>query len=392
MNRRLTAAAWGAGVVFLIAYVITSSVGRLTNGFISYYGAARLLVEGRLGAWVYDDARFMTYIKALTHTNVLEIYGPNSPAMALLALPVAAFGPDGARTAWLVVSILAIVGAASLVIAETWRREGELPAAVVPFVLLTPSVFANLHNAQAYLFVTAAYAVAAVALLRGRDLIAGVSLGLAFALKSAGLPFLLLAATHRRFRAVASALGVIIVCFGAIAWRSGLAIWGSYVTYVWQWIQRPSISVTASQTTYSLFRRLCVEDPQWNPFSAASCPGTAWFAPPALFVLALGVTIWKSRRTGADSWIAAALCMCALDVPTAEDSHFATLGVPLVLLFGRWRGREAVRWWPWAIYAALMFVPGAYTMRRFNDGWSALLAYPRLYAAWLLWSLAIREL
>jgi hypothetical protein len=32
------------------------------------------------------------------------------------------------------------------------------------------------------------------------------------------------------------------------------------------------------------------------------------------------------------------------------------------------------------------------TAERFTGGWWSLLAYPRLYAAWLLWAAAVREL
>jgi hypothetical protein len=392
MNRRLTAAAWGAAVVFLIFYAAMRSVGRTTNGFVAYYGAARLLIEGRLGAWVYDDARFMAFIKDLTHTGVLEIYGPNSPAMSLLALPVAALAPQGARTAWLALSILAFVASAALIMADAWRHEGELPAAVVPLVLATPSVVANLHNAQAYLFVAALYGAAAVALLDGRDRLAGAALGAGFLLKSAGLPIILLAAFHKRTRAVAAAGVVVGAGALAVSLRTGWAMWPSYVSYVIGWVQRPSASVTASQTTYSLFRHLCVQDPQWNPYPAAACGTVAAFAPPLLVGGAFAVTAWLSRRAAAPAWIAAGLCLCALDVPTAEDPHFATLGIPLVLLIARWRGQGAIRWWPWVVYAALVFVPLAYTARRYVDGWSAVLAYPRLYAAWILWAIAIADM
>ena len=44
------------------------------------------------------------------------------------------------------------------------------------------------------------------------------------------------------------------------------------------------------------------------------------------------------------------------------------------------------------LIGALLIVPLEYTAERFTTGWWALLAYPRLYAAWLLWAASIREL
>jgi hypothetical protein len=41
---------------------------------------------------------------------------------------------------------------------------------------------------------------------------------------------------------------------------------------------------------------------------------------------------------------------------------------------------------------ALLIVPLEWTAERFVAGWWSLLAYPRLYAAWLLWFFSTREL
>ena len=45
-----------------------------------------------------------------------------------------------------------------------------------------------------------------------------------------------------------------------------------------------------------------------------------------------------------------------------------------------------------AVIAALLIVPLEWTAERFTSGWWVVLAYPRLYAAWLLWAASIREL
>ena len=44
------------------------------------------------------------------------------------------------------------------------------------------------------------------------------------------------------------------------------------------------------------------------------------------------------------------------------------------------------------LIAALLIVPLEITAERFTAGWWALLAYPRLYAAWMLWAASLREL
>ena len=45
-----------------------------------------------------------------------------------------------------------------------------------------------------------------------------------------------------------------------------------------------------------------------------------------------------------------------------------------------------------AVIGGLLIVPLEFTAERFTSGWWVLLAYPRLYAAWILWAAAVREL
>ena len=69
----------------------------------------------------------------------------------------------------------------------------------------------------------------------------------------------------------------------------------------------------------------------------------------------------------------------------AEDYHFAVLAVPIVLLLS-----TSARVWPWiGLVAMLLLLPLRLTAFRFQDGWLSLLAYPRLYAAWLLWAVHV---
>ena len=48
--------------------------------------------------------------------------------------------------------------------------------------------------------------------------------------------------------------------------------------------------------------------------------------------------------------------------------------------------------WSGLLIGALLIVPLEWTAERFTTGWSSLLAYPRLYAAWGLWALSLKEL
>jgi hypothetical protein len=143
--------------------------------------------------------------------------------------------------------------------------------------------------------------------------------------------------------------------------------------------------VTAYQTTLSLFRRLCVADPVWNPSPAASCEAIAFAIPYALVGVALLITAmfaYRSRDTRAS--LAAGVLLTVLAQPAAAEVHFILLGIPLLIV--------TLRPIELAVIAGLLIVPLELTAERFTTGWFVVFAYPRLYAAWLLWAACLRQL
>jgi hypothetical protein len=374
--------AWASALSILVAYTAAASIGRTTHGFIAYYGAARLFLAGELSADAYDDRWFNQYVQRLTSTGVREIFTPNPPTMALMAVPVAGLPPQGARTVWLFASMLVYAGAIWLLLRQAPPRRADLLPLVVFLLLVNPPVLANLRLGQAYLFVAAGYALFAVALLHDRQALAGATLGALLAMKATGAPLFLLLAATRRWRALAAGIAAVGAVAALTAPRVDRAMWTEYPGAVAGMIGRPTIGVTASQSTLSLARRLCAPDPDWNPRAPADCPGVAAILPGALIVLAVGSTALIARVPPTPEWLAAAIVLAVLAGPMAEDYHFAVLAVPIVLLLS-----TGAHVWPWiGLVALLLLTPLRLTAFRFQDGWSALVAYPRLYAAWLLWA------
>jgi hypothetical protein len=375
-----------AALAILVAYVAFSA-GRVTHGFVAYYAASRLRTSGQLGPAIYDDDWFRRFVQELTGTGVLEIFGPNPPTMSLMALPVAWLDHGAARTVWLVASLVAFVVALAR-LRRTAEPRKAVPRLVLAMLLLNPAVFANLRTGQAYLFVCALLAATCVSIIRGRGSLAGLCLGLALALKSSGVALAVMLVAQRRWRTLGVALSVVCGAAALLLLVADARTWLAYAAYVQAFVARPSSSVTAYQTTLGLVRHLCVADPMWNPSPAASCAPLAMILPPLVLGLALAVTLWLSRRASARLWLAGAVCLSELTLPVAAEPHFVSLVIPVVLLWpfehlGRWRFVFL------GVVAALLFVPLDFTTHQFTHGWYALVSYPRLYAAWLLWAAAI---
>jgi Glycosyltransferase family 87 len=369
----------------VLAVFTVFSAGSMTHGFVAYYTAARLLADGELGPIAYDDRWFGEKVQQITRSSVREIFTPNPPTMALMALPVAGLEPQPARAAWLLVSLLLFIGGVAALVNYQALRNRDVSIPVILLMLLAPAVFTNLRIGQGYLIVFALFAAAAVLLLRGRDRAAGVCLGGLLALKLSGLAIVWLLIAKKRWIALGAAAitGAIVVI--AITPFIDPRMWIVFPSEVRAFVARPSGSVTAYQTTLSLARHMCIADPRWNPTPAASCAALAFAVPAIVIGLATLITIvLAARSTRVEPWIAAGVTLTVLSQPAAAEPHFVLLAIPLALL--------PLTPLELAVVAFLLIVPLEFTAERFTAGWWSLLAYPRLYAAWLLWAACIRDL
>ncbi len=376
--------AWAFAALVLAAFTIYSSRS-MTHGFVSYYAASRLLVAGELGPQAYDDRWFGAYVQDVTQSSVREIFIPNPPTMSLMAIPLAWLDARTARMAWLASSLVAFVSAVWALLQWSARNRHHVSPPSILLVLLAPAVFTNLRIGQGYLLVFAMFGAAVILIGRGRDRAGGAMLGALLALKTSGVALAVLLAARRRWQVLAMAAIVAILLALAITPFIDPSMWMVYPNHVRAYVNRPASSVTAYQTTLSLFRRLCVADPVWNPSPAASCSSIA-FVIPALVTggatLLTARVAMRSRRP--EPWLAATAALSVLTLPAVAEPHFVLLGIPLLLI--KLRPLEL------ALVATLLIIPLEITAERFTAGWAVLLAYPRLYAAWLLWAASAREL
>jgi hypothetical protein len=369
----------------VLAAFTVFSAGSMTHGFVAYYSAARLLVSGELGPAAYDDRWFGEKVQQITGSNVREIFTPNPPTMALMALPVAGLDAQRARAAWLVVSLVAFIASVAGLVKQQSLKNRDVSIPVLLVMLLSPAVFTNLRIGQGYLIVFTLSAATALLLIKGRDRAAGVCLGCLLALKMSGLSIAWLLIAKKRWVALGAAALTGAIVVSAITPFIDPRMWIVFPSEVRAFVARPSGSVTAYQTTLSLARHLCIADPRWNPEPAASCEALAFAVPAIVIGLATLVTIVLAvRSTRVEPWIAAGVTLTVLSQPAAAESHFVLLAIPLALL--------PLTPLQLAAVAFLLIVPLELTAERFTAGWTALVAYPRLYGAWALWGFSIRAL
>jgi hypothetical protein len=137
---------------------------------------------------------------------------------------------------------------------------------------------------------------------------------------------------------------------------------------------------------------LFVYDRQWNASPAIDLPALA----SALNLLVLLVSLVLSLRWGTLTsagqeeqalTLALFLSLVATSAPVAEGYHYVMV-LPALLVALWWAWLSACDWPAWAalgLAVLLLAAPLPYRSPGLQDRWLALLAYPRVYGAFILW-------
>jgi hypothetical protein len=368
----------------------------MTHGFPVYYTPARLLVEGRWSTQVYDLEWFSQQTRAFTNGLIVEKYAPHPPSMTLLALPLAWLDLTTARTLWFLINAALLVGGILLLNSGFKILPGiSFGLEITALALLLSPVAENFRLGQAYVLLFFLFALAYRGLVLNQSATVGIALGTAAAFKLSGAPLWLVLAARGRWRDLASSLAVVVLIFIITGFVLGWHTWLYFISIVPAYFgAHPDVSHLAFQTTPSFFQHMFSGDPQWNPVPLFQLP---WLATLLTALVTLGVlvfTIFKSRTAPLDLAFSSGLILSVILFPIAEEYHYSLVLFPLAvmaarLVLGPFTWTSLILF---AISLILIAAPLPYTSPSLNEGWLALLGYPRLYGGWLLWFLLIRQM
>ncbi len=366
------------------------SLRSVTHGFPVYYVSARLIVEGRWGPNVYDDAWFNAEVMALTDDRVGEVYGANPPIASLLLLPLAGLDMADARAAWLVLNLILLLLALIAILSTTDRvRSPDFVAGLLGFALIYPPLRENFRLAQAYVFLLFLYALAYWGFSRRRSATTGLALGTAAATKVSGGPLWLLPAARGRWRDVlASGLFAALFVIASLL-LTGVEGWTGYFSVLPDHLLGKVLPpALAFQTTSSFFQHLFAADARWSLQPIWHQPWLAVVLTIGVSVAALGLTLWRSRRSDFDLAFAAAATLSVVLQPLAEEYHYTLLLLPLAVMASRVFREPIVRidvaWL--LLVVSLLAIAWPYKLDGLTGSWAVLMGYPRLYGGWLLWA------
>lgn len=370
-----------------------------THGFASYYTAAYLLLyEPQQMGRLYDNAWFSSRIVDLGFVNVRDIFNVQMPTMSLLMVPLAWLHPDTARLLWTLLGLVWLVTGLALLMSalglSPWRGLW-----VLPLCLAYAPITQNIRYGQAYLMLLFLTCALFWLMLRGTensgprsDRWAGLILALLLILKSAVMwlwPLLLLTGRRRVvFWGLLSATGIVLVSLPRIS----LVAWQTYLREIPAFLEAPSRYVTGYQTVTSLIGHLTVYDETFNPHPVVNWPFLARLLPPLLLLVVLACSVYLSQLTKAGFearalTLALFLAPAVANAPVGEGYHY-TLILPAIIIACWWAWQAHIGWLAWGVLAIAVFLLGAplpYQVEPLKVSWMALLAYPRVYGAYLLW-------
>jgi hypothetical protein len=436
-----------AAFIYQVAKIIMLAQVEQTRSFIGYYTASLLLAQGRLGPQIYDNNWFIQQVQAVSQQPVSEIFAPSLPTVSLLAIPFTLLPLQTAHTAWLWLNLLALLLGVGLLI-WTCRRVWPTPPqpiwwwlALAIFALSFRPAQANFEVSQAIILFFCLFTLTWLGLVTERDWLTGGTLALAFILKTTGLSLWFLLLVQQRWRALGWGMGAIgLIAAASLPWI-GLATWAAYLRAVLTMTGGPARAVTAYQTTAGLLAHLFQFDPVWNPYPLYHWPLLAQFLSLVITLASLALTLWLGRNRAVTPLLFAALLpLSVVLLPVAEEHHLVIVLISIFILlnditFNQLRfapagfvnpaeGSGLANPPPAGLAAGkspaaaktdllklstlrtffstellllglallLLMAPIPYEQPRWSAGWLALLAYPRLYGAWLLWAVAVRRL
>ena len=363
---------------------------RESRGFWAYYTAAYVLIYRPDDAYrMYERLEFNELMAETGFPGISDTFAPNLPTTALMLLPLLPLPLEVATALYFLLMMVAwVVGLVILASALhlPWQWGVWFAAAGWFYAPL----HANLYRGQVYIYLFVGVCALFWFYSRQKESWAGLVAGLLFTIKSAGVWLLLLWGLTGRWRAVGVA-GLTFMALVVLTWPlTGLAMWQTYGQKLPQYLGIYYPPVTAIQSLTGLFQQWFTYDAVWNPTPITNWPSVVLPLRLLVFGLSLAVTVyvaWPRTHTQPLLWLAFLNALVVTNAPAAEDYHYLLI-LPSFVVAGWWAWQQRLPWrlsWPLWLAWGLVGLPLPFTTPMLSQGWWAVLAFPRIYGAFLLW-------
>ena len=383
-----------AAIAVFAGVVLPRCWQSVNTDFPNYYVAARLVREGYPTDRLYEWDWFARQKDRMQVDQPLAGFIPHTPFCALVLLPIANLQPLTAKRVWIATNLamlLALAGLFAQISRISWRWW------TIGSLFYVPTI-RNLEYGQLYILILLLLTGALCLYLHRWNAWSGFLVGVAAALKIFPAVFILYFVRKRDLRALAGFLaGVAVPLIACLfVFRPHLLL--TFATQVLPAALRGEANdpynLTAASMS-SLLHHLFVFEPQWNPHPLAHMPVLLAVLQPILQWLVLGSTALvisqdkDPRRVSLEWGVLVVASLAASTMPASY--HFVLLLLPVAIWTQRFASKQQI--WPVAAYISLVLLVGwPKWPAASGNGWTALLAVPRLWFLLLLFVLGLRHL
>ena len=370
----------------------------MSTDFPNYYTAARIVLEHGNVTRMYDDTWFQEQI--LRHgINQSGKFSPFPPPTALVLTPLAYCEPQTALRAFTVFNVLLLL--ASLRCLSRILAVPIIDTAV--FLLLSGIGLCNCFRfGQLYIAVSAGMIIGYYCYREGKQIAAGIVVGLLIPVKYFPLVVLLFFLVNRDWRIVVAACATVIaeiaVSISILGWQVHgefvNSVLGSHLTGHFG-AQNPYSSLF--QSWNSLLLRLFVADPVSNPHPIVDSPALHSVLLAAIVLSCAGAVVAAALQLNARARTEAPLLISLAGIgiltiaPGTATYHYVLLWLPVALLLKTaWKqGRKWILYGTLAFYAMIGFIPYALFRDFPGNGLQNILSFPRLFLVTLLFLISV---
>jgi hypothetical protein len=305
--------------------------------FPNHWVAAKLALHHQPLREFYDWEWFQRQIQVSGIDRQLGGYIPYPPLAMLPFLPLAELPPQQAKQLWLVEEVVFL--GLSIWLLSRLTKLSILETMVLALAAYT-SLAQNFVLGHVYIFLLFLLSAAVFFLLRGRDFLGGVLLGLIFSLKLYAAPFAFFFLLRRQWRAFwGMIVSIVLLTLLAITWFGFDAV-AFYATSVMTRGLDGSIVDPYNPGLGSmavLLRKLFVPEVELNPHPLLNAPAAFFFLQAfySLGLLAAALLALPKRSQPDDVAVAWFILVLFALSPVTAYSHFVLLLVPVVVLASR---------------------------------------------------------
>ena len=408
---------FGLVSLWFLSTIIYPATHQITSAASTYYTASHLLAQGQISAQIYDP----DYFRALTD----DIYNANPPTTSLLFLPFVLLPLATTNALWTwanLAMLLIIIGLlihtfAPIYISQNnklgckpkglhhynrvnlkvctpnkfnlYPHTRHIFLTVLIFAMLFQPIIANFQLGQAYIAMTLLMTIVIITHHQEKPAPLGLALGLALLLKTVGWSMIPLLMWQKKWAALAWTAATLTLIIGLTFPLFHLNTWQAYFQLLRQTTHSSITCVTAYQTTASLLCRIfgSTNDVTLFNTSLINLPllnTLIWFA----LAISTFITTFLISQSNATASLMLSLTWAILFAPLGEQYHHTVIFIPLIWLYlhGLSTKLEIITF---ALILGLYAIPLNFNHATYQTGGLTVLAYPRLYAAWLTAGLLI---